>query len=143
LKTETTILIFILILNLTVLMIADLGDAGVIPGLSYTKHLNATGTSEQFEERFNATDVIEEWEPPTVTIPIIGDVFGALMFLWKQITFVIAGFPIFLWDLGAVYIETDAGLDVWRIICTTIGLIFSIYMCWFIFQLISGRITNE
>lgn len=144
-RIESTILIFVLILNLSVLMVTNLGRLGVIPGAgpSGVQQLNATGTTEQFEERFNATYIIRQWEPPTVSIPIVGDVFGGLMFLWDQITFIVAGFPIFLWDLGAVYITDATGLFVWQVISGTLAVIFSIYMSWFVIQLITGRVINE
>jgi len=73
----------------------------------------------------------------------VGDVFGALMFFFDQITFIVAGFPIFLWDLGAVYITDATGLLVWQAISGTIAAVFVIYMSWFIIQLISGRVMNE
>ena len=145
-RIESQMLIFVLILNLSVLMVMDLGSLGVIPGVVYTQQLNATGTREQYEERFNATSLIDPntgWTPPTVSIPIVGDVFGGLMFFFKQVLFIIAGFPLWLLSLGQTYITDALGLLVWNVICGTISVIFSIYMSWFIFQLISGRVTNE
>ena len=142
-KIESGILIFILILNLSVLLVTDLGRLGVVPGVGNTQQLNATGTRDDYEDRFNATNIIRTWEPPTINIPIVGDVFGALMFFFDQITFIVAGFPIFLWDLGAVYITDATGLLVWQAISGTIAAVFVIYMSWFIIQLISGRVMNE
>ena len=144
-KIESQILIFILILNLSVLMVTDLGDLGVIPGVTYTQQLNATGTRTDIQERFNATDEMETWEPETQTgvISILGDLIGGVAFFFKQIIWVVAGFPIFLWDLGAVYITDTTGLLVWGVISGTIAAVFSIYMCWFVFQIITSREVNQ
>lgn len=142
-KTESGLLIFVLILNLSVMLVTDLGRLGVIPGATRVQQLNATGTTDDYTERFNATYIIREWNPPAIDIPIVGDIVGALAFMFDQIQFIIIGFPIFLWDLGAVYITDSTGLAVWQAISGTIAAVFAIYMSWFIIQLITGRITNE
>jgi len=121
----------------------DLGSLGVIPGMGYTQQLNATGTTEQYAERFNATTIMVIWKPPTINIPIIGDVFGGLMFFFTQILFIIAGFPIWIVSLGQAYITDATGLLVWNVIAGTISAIFGIYMSWFIIQLITGRVLND
>jgi hypothetical protein len=146
LRIESQILIIVLIMNLTVLMIMDLGSIGAIPGVVYMQQLNATGTTTQYQERFNASAIIDPrtgWNPPTVSIPIIGDVFGGLMFFFKQVAFIIAGFPLWLLSLGNTYITDTNGLLTWNIIAGTISAIFGIYMSWFIIQLITGRVLNE
>lgn len=145
-RTEATILIFVLILNLSTLMVMDLGSLGVIPGAVDVKQLNATGSYSLYEERFNATAIVDPtvgWTAPTVDIPIIGDVFGGFMFFVKQILFIIAGFPIWLYYFGEAFIPTGIGLAVWGVISTVLSIIFGIYTSWFLIQFITGRIINE
>lgn len=144
-RVETQIILFILILNISTILVTSLGDLGVIAGVSFNKPSNATtGNYTQYEQQFNASDTMKTWEQPVGTLTLLGDLWGGLQFFFKMIAFVFVGFPYMLWTLGDAFImEGTVEMLVWQAITGALTAIFGIYMSFYIIQLITGRQMNE
>jgi len=139
-KTQVRILIFMACLNLSVGLVVGLQLAGT----EFVQAGNHTISAEEYEEHFNATDVAEGWKSsPFSGIPIIGDIFSGLNFLWSNFQYLIDGFPIFLQWISDTYIldaETQAALNY--VIWALRGL-YAIMITIFAIEFISGRVLTD
>ena len=93
-----------------------------------------------YPSQFNATEMAEGWTfPPTIGIPVVGDIWSGFGFLTRLITYVLVGFPLFLTWLGDSFIVGGEALAAWNIIKTVILALFSVVMVTFFIWFISGR----
>ena len=136
-KWQSEIIIFIIFLNLAT-GLATAPELG-FPGTTYVQPGQATNAS-QYESQFNATEIAKGWSfPPTIGIPVIGDIWSGFSFLVRMITYTIVGFPLFLGYLGDSFITDAAALAAWNIIKTVIVACFSVMMALYFVWFISGR----
>ena len=134
-KWQSEIIFFVICLNLATGLVMELNVAGT----DIVAPSNPTNASE-YEEHFNATEIAGGWTfPPTVAIPIIGDIWSGFSFLARMVTYVIVGFPLFLGWLGDSFIIGAEALAAWNILKTTILAVFSIVMAMYFIWFISGR----
>lgn len=142
-KWQSEIMFFVICLNLATGLVLELNVAGVDqtvgePASGIAPH-PSTNTSE-YEGHFNATEIAEGWTfPPTIAIPIIGDIWSGFSFLARLVTYVIVGFPLFLGWLGDSFIIGAESLAAWNILKTTVLAVFSIVMAMYFIWFISGR----
>lgn len=138
-KIQIQILVFIACLNLAtgLVFVLQLPGAGDVLGQNPS---NAT----EYGSHWNATEVAEGWgATPFSGIPVIGDIFSGLSFLWRVLPYLIDGFPQFITWLGDTYIRDKATQLVFNIIANVIRAIFAIMMGLFVVEFISGRIMTE
>ena len=134
-KWQSEIIIFIICLNLATGMVIELA----LPGTAYVMPSNPTNASE-YEAHYNATQIAEGWSfPPSLGVPMFGDIWSGFSFLVRMITYTLVGFPLFLGWLGDSFITDASALTAWNIIKTAILAMFSVFMALFFVWFISGR----
>lgn len=134
-KWQSEIMFFVICLNLATGLVVELG----LPGTDYVNPSNPTNASE-YESHFNASEIAEGWTfPPTVSIPIIGDIWSGFSFLVRLVTYVIVGFPLFLGWIGDSFLIGAEAVTAWNILKTTLIAIFSVVMAMYFVWFISGR----
>ena len=134
-KWQSEIILVIICLNLATGLVVELS----VPGTSYVSP-SPTGNATDYPSQFNATEIAKGWSfPPTIGIPVIGDIWSGFSFLVRMITYVFVGFPIFLQTLGDNYITDPSGLAAWTSISTVILALFAVVMAFYFVWFISGR----
>lgn len=139
-KAQFKVLVFIACLNLSIGMIIGLQ----LPGTEYIQPAQPDMSAEEYEEHFNATDIAEAWgATPFSGIPIIGDIFSGLNFLWSNFAYLIDGFPMLLQWISDSYVldaETQTALNY--IIMALRGL-YALMMGILVIEFISGRVLTD
>ena len=109
----------------------------LFPGVKYAKPLNASGSYDEYLERFNATETVEKWQStPFSGIPIIGDIFSGLNLFWNQFSFLAAGFaPMLTWLTSLVPVNTT----VLTLLCAGLVMLHWVMLCTLIIEFVSGR----
>lgn len=139
-KTQFKILIFIACLNLSVGLVVDLHLAGTEFVQPAQSGMNAT----QYEEHFNTTDIVEGWgSTPFSGIPIIGDIFSGLQFLWSNFVYLIDGFPQFLNWISDTYILDAGTQNALNYIIWALRGLYAIMMGILVIEFISGRVLTD
>lgn len=134
-KWQSEIILVIICLNLATGLVVELS----IPGTDYVSP-SPTGNSSDYSSHFNATEIAQGWSfPPTIGIPVIGDIWSGFSFLVRMITYVFVGFPIFLQTMGDNYITDSSGLAAWNSISMVILALFAVVMALYFVWFISGR----
>jgi len=138
-KIQFQILLFIACLNLATGMIIALA----LPGTEYVQASNPSNSSE-YEEHFNATDIAEDWgSTPFSGIPVIGDIFSGLQFLFRNFRYLIDGFPMLLTWMSDTYIIDASAKTAFFIITNVMRGIYAILMSIFVIEFISGRYMTD
>ena len=142
-QTQWKILLFIVCLNLATGMCIALA----LPGTAYVSAnmpTNPASNASAYESHFNATEVSKGWEAtPFSGIPIIGDIFSGFDFLWRNLRFLIDGFPTFLNWISDTYLVDASARAAFSIISNGLRAMFAILMSIWVIEFISGRyMTN-
>lgn len=138
-KLQFKILVYMAIINLT----SGMAIALALPGTEYVQGQNPSNASD-YESHFNATEIAEGWgATPFSGIPIIGDIFSGFQFLWRNLQYLIDGFPMFLTWLGDTYITSASGQTAFFIITNVIRAVFAILMSVLAIEFISGRYFTD
>ena len=138
-KLGFKLIIYILILNL----VSGLMYTLAVPGTEYSYSTPGTGTPDDYAQRFNATDMMETQQPGIIAeLPFLGNIYGTIMFLWNAVKFIVVGFPNLLWQLGG-FISDEAGRNAYQAICLVLGVVFSFIIFGWLFQVITGRQTED
>ena len=135
-KIQTIALLFIVCINLSVTMAVTLG----FPGTEYLSPLQGGGTSTDYQEAFNNTEVAEDWQADRQTgLPIVGDIFSGVYFFFDNWEFMVSGLSyVFRW-IGDSYLTTTAMMTAFDAVANVILAVYAILMAMFMFYLISGR----
>lgn len=134
-KWQSAIILFVICLNLATGLVIELG----MPGTAYISPSNPSSASE-YESQWNATEIAEDWTlPPTLGIPIVGDIWSGFSFLTRLITYVIVGFPLFLGWVGDWFVTGSEAMVAWNVLKATIVALFSVVMATYFIWFISGR----
>ena len=138
-RVQFQILIFVACLNLATGMVIELS----LPGTEYVQPSNPSNVTE-YQEHFNATEVAESWEStPFSGIPIVGDIFSGFQFMFRNVQYLIAGFPMFLSWIGSSFITDPLALTAYNTIIAVLYAVFCITMSVFVIEFISGRYMTE
>lgn len=138
-KLGFKLVIYILILNIVSGLVYSL----TVPGSSYSYAMTGTGNTTEYEQRLNSTEFMEKQQPGIISqLPFLGNIYGTIMMLWNAIKFVIIGFPLMLAQLGG-FITDESGRTAYNIICGAIGAVFSLIIFGWLFQIITGRQTED
>lgn len=140
-KTQFTFLIIIFCLNLSILITVNAkqsdGVTPLIPGLAYSQPLNATGDISDYEERLNATELIEGWSgTQDVDYSNIGDSFSGLSDFWNTFRFLIDGLGALLDYIGSMF---TSGLSAFNLISWGIRGVSAVMFVTLVIEFISGR----
>lgn len=140
--TQVKVLMFLFLLNVVsfVVLNATAGDGSpFVPGVQYSQPLSQTANVTQYEEQFNATGLVEDWDiAPEIGIPLFGDIFYTATEFVKQFRFLIDGFAVtFDWMAGFIPATGGAIALSWiAFIIRSVGAIFGVTL---VFEIISGR----
>jgi len=138
-KTQFAALILIVCLNLSTGLIIALS----LPGTEYVQATNPSNASE-YEEHFNATETAEGWgATPFSGIPVIGDIFSGFQFLFRNLQYLIDGFPMLLTWMSDTYIVDASAKTAFLVITNVMRAIFAILMFTFVIEFISGRFATD
>lgn len=138
-RIQWKILLFIVCLNLA----TGLTIALALPGTEYVQPANPSNASD-YEEHFNATDIAEGWEAtPYSGIPIIGDIFSGFQFLWRNIQYLVDGFPMFLTWISDTYLVDASARLSFLIITNALRAVYAILMSLMVIEFITGRYPTD
>jgi hypothetical protein len=139
-KTQIIFLLLLLAFNLTCTLCFGLETTDgepLIPGMKYTQPINGTGSFDDYAERFNVTELQEEWNPkPFDGIFILGDLFSGESQYWKIFGFMIDGVPTMLTWTGS-FIPTSQ--VVFSAVANVVRIISVAMFVLLLIELISGR----
>lgn len=133
------ITLYLLIFNL----ICGFMYAASVPATSRSNILTGTGSSSDYQERFNATEFMERTEPEASTaFTFVGHIWGGLQLVWNAIRFTLFGFPTMLSQIGGQIQDPTAAStfsDMANILYAVIGFIYFLWL----YQLLTGRRVEE
>lgn len=139
-KTQFIFLLVVLALNLTITMCFSLEDSDgdpLIPGVKYSAPLNASGDFDDYNDRFNATEIMEEWQAtPFDGVPILGDIFSQGNQFTNTFGFLIDGVPSLLTWIGS-FLPTAH--SVFTLIANVIRVLTAVLGVTLVLELIGGR----
>lgn len=138
-KLGFKLVLYVLILNLVSGLIYTLG----VPGTEYSYSATGSGSAEDYVERFNSTEMMENQQPGIIaTFPYLGNIYGTIMYLWNAVKFIVAGFPTLLSQLAG-FIPDGEGRVAFQAISVILGALFSFIIFGWLFQVITGRQTED
>jgi hypothetical protein len=139
-KTQFIFLLVVLSLNLTIMMCFSLEDSNgdpLIPGVRYMQPINASGDFDDYADRFNATEIMEEWQAtPFDGVPILGDIFSQGNQFVNAFGFLIDGVPSLLTWMGSFLPTAES---VFALVANVIRVITAVLSVTLIIELIGGR----
>ncbi|MGD2090783.1 MAG: hypothetical protein PVH61_31715 [Candidatus Aminicenantes bacterium] len=100
--TQFKILFFFLCINVIAFGVVYVQSQGtvLVPGGTYSQGLNSTGTLEEYESNFNASGLVDTWEP-VGGYGFAGDIFSGLNMFWNVFRFLIDGLGMTLEWVGS------------------------------------------
>lgn len=139
-KLQFQILIFMVILNVVTGVVIALE----LPATAFSQPLDGSGDVDDYEGRFNATDIADRWSSnPFSGIPVVGDIFGGLYLFFDQIRFLIDGFPMFLDWVSYSYLTDVSGQTAFNHIANVFRIIYAVVIAVFMIEFITGRIMTD
>lgn len=132
-----TILFFFLIINSVayVVLNAQTNGAYLFPGVKYTQTLNGTGNITDYENKFNATGMVEDWQA-VGSYGFAGDIFSGLNLFWNVFRFLVDGLGMTLEWIGSVIPVAETGFT-W--IAYIIRIACAVMFVTLVIELITGR----
>ena len=138
-RTQWQLLIGLFVINLAVGLVMGLA----LPGTDYVGPA-ITQDAADYEEHFNGTSIMDSWEgTPFSGIPIIGDIYAGLTFLWNNIKYIVDGLPMLLDWIRDSYITEGVGRTAFDVISGAIRAIYAFLIAIFVIELISGRYMSD
>ena len=138
-RVQWQLLMGIFVINLAVGVVMGLA----LPGTGYVAAGPAVNATE-YEEHFNGTAIATGWtSTPFSGIPIIGDIFSGLGFLWQNIQYIVDGLPMFLNWIKDSYITDTAAKTAFDVITGVIRAIYALLIAIFAIEFISGRYMSD
>jgi len=110
------------------------------PGTEYASPLQGGGNSTDYQQRFNSTDITQDWQAkPFSGVPILGDIFSGFYFLFNNWEFLISGLSyVFRW-IGDSYLTSPTMQTAFTVIANVILAVYAILMVTFMLYMITGR----
>jgi len=131
---------FILCFNLSIGLVLALG----LPGTAYVSPTDPTKTETDYESQFNATEIAEGWKPTfSVGILVIDEVFSMFNFMWRNMVFLLDGFPQMLAWIGYTFSVDADGQAALAFIAWAWRAMFAITMSIFVIEFVSGRYMSD
>jgi len=127
-------------LNLSVGLIIGLQ----LPGSEWTQATETGVNATDYEEHFNATQIVGSWQENIIYgIPIVGDIFSGLQFLWGNLQYLVDGFPMFLTWVSDTYITEAEGRTAFALIANALRGIYMIMVSIMVIEFITGRYMTD
>lgn len=139
-RWQYNLLMFIVCFNLAIGLVLALN----LPGTAYVNPTNPTKNTTDYESQFNATEIAKGWKPSfSVGILVIDEVFSMFNFLWRNLVFLIDGFPQMLDWISYTFSVDASGQTALGFIKWAWRAVFSITMTFFVIEFISGRTPSD
>lgn len=139
-KTQFIFLMVVLALNLTITLCLTLETSSgepLIPGVKYARPVNATGDFDEYTEKFNATEIMDEWQAtPFDGVPLLGDIFSQGNQFVNAFGFLIDGVPALITWTGS-FIPTAQ--IVFLAIANVIRIVTAVMSVTLALEIIGGR----
>lgn len=133
------IVMYIMLLNL----VCGLMYVLAVPGTEFSNVLYGTGDTEEYEERFNATEFMDKTEPEASdAFTFVGHIWGGLQLIWNGIRFTVFGFPTMLQGIGGQIGDPTAKAAFGNISNILIVATSFIIFMW-LYQLLTGRRVED
>ena len=138
-KAAWQLLLGLFVINLSIGVVIGLQ----LPGTGYVASGSVVNASA-YESHFNASAIASGWGgTPFSGIPIIGDIFSGLGFLWQNIQYIVDGLPMFLNWIKDSYITDPSAALAFDIIAGAIRAIYAFLFAIFVIEFISGRFMSD
>ena len=138
-KLQFQVLLFVVCLNLATGLVIGLG----LPGTEYVSPARPGVTAEEYEAHFNGTETVEGWQAVVYDIPIIGDIFAGLSFLWNNFRYLIDGFPMLLTWMSDTYIVDVGTQTAFTYVSGALRALYAIMVTVLAIEFISGREVTD
>lgn len=115
-KTQMFVLMFIICANVVsgFVMNAQTEDNEyVFPGVEYSHTLNQTGDVDEYEDKFNATELIDKIQPQEGILAFTTYVWNSIMVFADMVRWIFDGFAMMI-DSWAGFIPTEGGITIVR-----------------------------
>ena len=115
-----------------------------LPGTEWVTASETGATATDYETHFNSTEIVGSWQENVLYgIPLIGDIFSGLQFLWGNVQYLVDGFPMFLnWIKDTYLIDAEARL-AFDVITNALRGIYAVMVAIMVIEFISGRYMTE
>lgn len=138
-KIGFSTVLFLLCLNL----VCGLMYALTVPGTEYSHALMGTGNASDYQERFDPEGMMNATQPGIIgDLPYLGNIYAAIMYLWNAVAFIIAGFPLMLYQWAGAIPSYAARTAYLTIITPVIAIFYFLILGW-LFQVFTGRQTQD
>lgn len=107
----------------------------ILPGGDYAQPLNSTGTLDEYEDNFNASGLVDTWEP-VGGYGFAGDIFTGLNMFWTVFRFLIDGLGMTLEWVGSF---VPVASTAFNIIAWVIRILTSCMVATLVIEVITGR----
>jgi hypothetical protein len=131
------ILLFLLCVNVVAAFAlnAQTGGQYLFPGVGYAHPLNSTGDADSYEENFNSSGLVEQWDPQG-GYGFAGDLYSGLNMFWTMFRFLFDGVGMTLEWCGSFIpvAQTSFSYIAWmlRTLTAAVAVVFVV-------QMITGR----
>jgi len=131
---------FMACLNVSVGLIIGLQ----LPGSEWTQASETGVNATDYEEHFNSTRIVGSWwENIIYSIPLFGDIFSGLQFLWGNVQYLVDGFPMFLTWVSDTYITDAEGRIAFGLIANALRGLYAIMFSVMVIEFLSGRYMTD
>jgi hypothetical protein len=138
-RVQWELLLGLFIINLSVGVVIGIAA----PGTAYVANGPSVNATE-YEQHFNGTAIAKGWTgTPFSGIPVIGDIFSGLGFLWQNIQYIVDGLPMFLNWIKTSYISDPNGQLAFDVIANAIRAVYALLIAIFAIEFISGRYISD
>lgn len=141
-KLQFKILMFFMCLNLSTWLVVALALPGTEEVQPVQPPIDGPG---DYEEHFDPEEIAEGWsaEIGVYGLPLVGDIFSAFYFMWRNVQYLIDGFPMFLnWVSDSYMIDATAKAALDNI-ALVIRAIYYGLMSFMLIEFIAGRYFTE
>ena len=139
-RAAWSLLLGLFVINISIGIVIGLA----LPGTGYVSSGSGVVNATVYEQHFNASSIASGWGgTPFSGIPIIGDIFSGLGFLWQNIQYIVDGLPMFLNWVRDSYITDPGAILAFNIIAGALRAIYAFMFAIFVIEFISGRLVSD
>ena len=138
-KIGFQIILYLLILNL----VCGLMYVSSVPGTEFSNLLYGTGDVEDYEERVNPEEFMNQTEPKVSTIfTFVGHIWSSLQLIWNVVRFTVFGFPTMMQGISG-QIGDPVAKATFTNIANVLYVVFSFIILLWLYQLLTGRQVED
>lgn len=133
------VVLYILLLNLT----CGLLYVAAVPGTLQSQILVGTGDPQEYSERFNASEFMNQTSPGLSSIlTYAGHIWSALTVAWNAMRFTVLGFPTMLQQIAGNIADASARATFLNI-SYVLEAVFGFVIFMWLFELVTGRSVED